>query len=55
MKNEQLLRLLGEVDERFIEESMMIERRPYQRLKWGGRTGTRHRCGIHALHIEYLE
>ena len=35
MKNEQLLRLLGEVDDRFIEESMMIERRPYQRLKWG--------------------
>ncbi|MET2869621.1 hypothetical protein ABXV15_02885 [Exiguobacterium profundum] len=29
-------RLLGEVDDRYIEESMMIERKPYQRLKWGG-------------------
>ncbi|WP_214741806.1 hypothetical protein [Exiguobacterium sp. s48] len=36
MKNEQLLRLLGEVDDWYIEESMMVERKPYQRLKWGG-------------------
>lgn len=36
MKNDQILRLLGEVDDRYIEESMMIERKPYQRLKWGG-------------------
>ncbi|WP_214690604.1 MULTISPECIES: hypothetical protein [unclassified Exiguobacterium] len=36
MKSEQILRLLGEVDDRYIEESMMIERKPYQRLKWGG-------------------
>ncbi|MBR2679786.1 MAG: hypothetical protein IKE23_03360 [Exiguobacterium sp.] len=35
MKSEQILRLLGEVDDRYIEESMMIERKPYQRLKWG--------------------
>ncbi|MBR3061049.1 MAG: hypothetical protein IKG65_01220 [Exiguobacterium sp.] len=35
MKNDQILRLLGEVDDRYIEESMMIERKPYQRLKWG--------------------
>lgn len=35
MKHEQLLRLLGEVDDRYIEESMTIERKPYQRLKWG--------------------
>ncbi|MBG0917742.1 hypothetical protein [Exiguobacterium sp. SRB7LM] len=35
MKSEQTLRLLGEVDDRYIEESMMIERKPYQRLKWG--------------------
>ncbi len=35
MKSEQILRLLEEVDDRYIEESMMIERKPYQRLKWG--------------------
>ena len=34
MKNDQILRLLGEVDDRYIEESMIIERKPYQRLKY---------------------
>ncbi|MCT4785910.1 hypothetical protein ACFQO8_02850 [Exiguobacterium aestuarii] len=35
MNHEKLLQLLGEVDDHHIEESMVIERRPYQRLKWG--------------------